>query len=62
MICPNCKDDLDSDCFINKVECLETTGEVWCDLCFETYCEKEANTPEKEKTCGHDQWLAANGM
>lgn len=59
-ICPNCKEtDVDFHCI---GEAFETTGELMCDVCFESYCERMANTPENEKTCGHDQWLSVNGL
>lgn len=55
--CPRCEEDGD---FNNKVECFETLGEIWCDSCFESYLDNQADIPENEKVCGHDLWLSAN--
>ena len=54
MICTGCKEDLDIDCYSNKVECFELVGEVWCDSCFESHCERNANRDPKEDD--HDKY------
>lgn len=54
MKCLKCKDDVDEEFFINKIECLETVGEIYCDDCFAAWAEDELTRDPHEDD--HDKF------